>query len=310
MTGSGEVAIRAEGLTKDYGSGRGLFGLDLVVHRGETFGYLGPNGAGKSTTIRLLMGMIQATRGRASIFGLDCRRDAVEVKRHVGYVPGDVPQFGGLRGSEVVSYVGAMRGGVDSARVRELCEAFDLDLHRKFREYSRGNKQKLALVLALMNRPELLILDEPTSGLDPLNQQTFQELVRQATRDGATAFLSSHVLSEVEHICTRVGIIREGHLVGDRTLEELHELRFHTVEAEFTGPVPEEAVRSAAGVGDVRVEGSRLTCTVHGEFAPLLDALRQGHAVNLVSTEPSLESIFLAYYRGTQPDDAATSATT
>ena len=298
-----EIAIRTEGLSKDYGSGRGLFDLDLTVHEGETFGYLGPNGAGKSTTIRLLMGMIHATAGSAAVFGLDCRRDAVEVKRHVGYVPGDVPQFGGLRGNEVVSYVAAMRGGVDPARVRTLCEAFDLDLHRKFREYSRGNKQKLALLLAFMHRPRLLVLDEPTSGLDPLNQQTFQQLVREATRDGATAFLSSHVLSEVEHICTRVGIIRQGRLVGDRTLEELHELRFHSVEVQFSGPVPVEAVRAAAGVDDVRVEGSRLTCTVHGEFAPLLDALRQGHAVNLVSTEPSLESIFLTYYRDS-PHDA------
>lgn len=302
-------AIRTEGLSKDYGNARGLFDLDLVVHRGETFGYLGPNGAGKSTTIRLPMGMIHPTAGGASIFGLDCQGDSVDVKRHVGYVPGDVPQFGGLRGNEVVGYVAGMRGGVDAARVRELCDAFDLDLHRKFREYSRGNKQKLALLLAFMHRPRLLILDEPTSGLDPLNQQTFQQLVRDAVADGATAFLSSHVLSEVEHICTRVGIIRQGHLVGDRTLEELHELRFHSVEVEFSGPIPVDAVRAAPGVDDVRVEGTRLTCTVHGEFAPLLEALRHGHAVNLVSTEPSLESIFLAYYRDKQDESANAAAT-
>ncbi|MBV8909626.1 MAG: ABC transporter ATP-binding protein [Gammaproteobacteria bacterium] len=289
-------AIQTRGLTKDYGAGHGLFGLDLTVNTGEIFGYLGPNGAGKSTTIRLLMGMIHPIRGSATIFGRDCLHDAVEVKRLVGYVPGEVAQFGGLRVREVIAYVGAMRGGVDSGRVGELCERFDLDLRRKFRELSHGNKQKLALVLAFMHRPQLLILDEPTSGLDPLNQQTFYTLVREATRDGATVFLSSHILSEVEHICTRVGIIRAGHLVGDRTIGELHELRYHSVEVEFSGPVPVDAVEAAANVGDVRVDGNRLSCTVHGDFAPLLAALQQGHALNLVSTEPTLESVFLTYY--------------
>ncbi|MBV8083362.1 MAG: ABC transporter ATP-binding protein [Chloroflexi bacterium] len=290
--------MSTDGLTKDYGGGHGLFGLDLSVRDGEVFGYLGPNGAGKSTTIRLLMGLIHPSSGHASILGLDTQRDAVAVKRLVGYVPGEVPQFGGLRGSEVVAYVAGMRGGVDPARVRGLCERFDLDLRRRFREYSHGNKQKLALVLAFMHQPRLLIFDEPTNGLDPLNQQTFHSLVREAARDGATAFLSSHVLSEVEAICTRVGIIRAGHLVGDRSLDEMHELRFHTVDVEFSGAVPADAVRAVANVSEVAVNGSRLTCTVRGDFAPLLTALQQGHVVNLVSSEPSLESIFLTYYSG------------
>ncbi len=214
------AAIRTSALTKDYGAGRGLFELDLQVSPQEVFGYLGPNGAGKTTTIRLLMGMIRPTRGSAHIFGLDCTRDSVEVKRKVGYLPGDIPQFGSLRGGEIVAYLGGMRGGVDRKRVRAIAERFDLDLNRRFRAYSSGNKQKLAIVLAFMHKPDLLILDEPTSDLDPLNQQEFYALLRETRDDGATVFLSSHVLSEVEKVCDRVGIIRAGHLVRVARLEE------------------------------------------------------------------------------------------
>jgi len=219
------AAIRTSSLTKDYGRGRGLFELDLQVAQQEVFGYLGPNGAGKTTTIRVLMGLIRPTAGSAYIFGLDCVRDAVDVKRKVGYLPGDVPQFGSLRGSEVVAYLGGMRGGVDRKVVRALSERFDLDLGRRFREYSSGNKQKLAIVLAFMHRPDLLILDEPTSGLDPLNQQEFYALLRETREAGATIFLSSHVLSEVEHVCDRVGILRAGRLVKVADLEELRRAR-------------------------------------------------------------------------------------
>src|SRR2546429_5931212 len=219
------TAIRTSRLTKDYGAGRGLFDLDLQVAAQEVFGYLGPNGAGKTTTIRMLMGMIRPTSGSAFIFGLDSVRDAVDVKRKVGYLPGDVPQFGSLRGSEVVAYLGGMRGGVDRNVVRALSERFDLDLGRRFREYSSGNKQKLAIVLAFMHRPDLLILDEPTSGLDPLNQQEFYALLRETREAGATIFLSSHVLSEVEHVCDRVGIIRDGRLVRVAQLDQLRRAR-------------------------------------------------------------------------------------
>ncbi|HKF19649.1 MAG TPA: ABC transporter ATP-binding protein, partial [Candidatus Dormibacteraeota bacterium] len=199
--GSDEAAaVRTSGLSRDYGAGRGLFDLDIEVRTGEVFGYLGPNGAGKTTTIRLLMGLARPTRGSASIFGLDCQSQAVEVKRHVGYVAGEPPQFGALRGREVIAYLGAMAGGVDHAHVKQLSERLELDLSRRFREYSTGNKKKLVLVVAFMHRPRLLILDEPTSGLDPLNQQEFYDMVREARQDGATVFLSSHVLSEVEHI--------------------------------------------------------------------------------------------------------------
>jgi ABC-2 type transport system ATP-binding protein len=291
-------AIRTSKLSKDYGLGRGLFELDLEVAPQEVFGYLGPNGSGKTTTIRLLMGMIRATSGSAHVFGLDCRRDSVAVKRKVGYLPGDVPQFGSLRGKEVVAYLGGMRGGAEPKVVRSIAERFDLDLSRRFRELSSGNKQKLAILLAFMHRPELLILDEPTRGLDPLNQQEFYALLREARDGGATVFLSSHILSEVEHVCDRVGIIRAGRLARVALLEELRHIRVHRVELELSpdSKVPEEAIRSAAGVEAVTVTGQRVTCTVRGSFEPLLKAIKDARVIDLVSTEPSLEEIFLSYY--------------
>ena|SRR5438105_842673 len=291
-------AIRTSGLTKDYGAGRGLFDLGLQVAPQEVFGYLGPNGSGKTTTIRLLMGMIRPTSGTGHIFGLDCFREAVEVKRKVGYLPGDVPQFGSLRGREVVAYLGGMRGGVDQRAVRALAERFDLDLSRRFREYSSGNKQKLAIVIAFMHMPDLLILDEPTSSLDPLNQQEFYALLREARDGGATIFLSSHVLSEVEHVCDRVGIIRDGRLVRVAQLDELRRIRVHRVEIEFAEEtvVPEAQIRGADGVEDVSVTGGRVTCTVRGGFEALIRAIRDANVVDFVSTEPSLEEIFLSYF--------------
>ena len=291
------AAVQTAGLTKDYGRNRGLFDLDLEVDEGEVFGFLGPNGAGKTTTIRLLMGLIHQTRGSATIFGLDIHRQAVEVKRHVGYVPGELPQFGGLRGAEIVAYMAGLRGAVDDKLVAEICERLDLDLGQRFREYSRGNKQKLAIVLGFMHRPRLLILDEPTGGLDPLNQQEFYGICRQAREDGSTVFLSSHILSEVEHISDRVGIIRSGRLIKTARLHELHEIRFHQVEIEFAGPVPLEQIRAAAGVDRVEAEGQVVRCIVRGSFQPLMKALSAGEVVNFVSHEPSLEEVFLTYYR-------------
>ena len=298
------AAVATSRLSKDYGVGRGLFDLDLVVSAQEVFGYLGPNGAGKTTTIRCLMGMIRPTSGAAHIFGLDCRRDAVAVKRKVGYLPGDMPQFGSLRGKEVVAYLGGMRRGADPKVVRSIAERFDLDLGRRFREYSSGNKRKLGILLAFMHQPDLLILDEPTSGLDPLNQQEFYSLLREARDRGATVFLSSHILSEVEHVCDKVGIIRSGRLVKVAELEDLRHIRLHRVEMELApdSAVPEMQIRSAAGVEDVTVVDHVVTCTVRGSFEPLLEAIRDAHVTNMVSTEPSLEEVFLSYYsEGPEP---------
>jgi ABC-2 type transport system ATP-binding protein len=294
-------AIRTEGLTKDFGSGRGLFDLHLDVHEGEVFGYLGPNGAGKTTTIRLLMGSIHPAAGSASIFGLDCQRQAVEVKHHVGYVPGELPQFGGLRGSEIVAYMAGLRGGVDGRWVAQICERFSLDLGRRFREYSRGNKQKLAILLGFMHRPRLLILDEPTGGLDPLNQQAFYDMCREVKNEGATVFLSSHILSEVEHVSDRIAILRAGRLVRTAALRDLHDIRFHQVELEFNGEVPAAAIRAATGVDRVEVENHRVHCIVRGSFDPLIKAVCGSEILSFSSHEPSLEEVFLTYYRDASP---------
>jgi ABC-2 type transport system ATP-binding protein len=291
------VAVRTEGLSKDYGESRGLFDLGLEVSAGEVFGYLGPNGSGKTTTIRLLMDMIRPTRGRAEIFGVDCHADPVAVKRMVGYLPGETPQWGGLRGKDIVGYVAGLRGGVDPARVRSLTDRLDLDLGRRYREYSSGNKRKLGLVLAFMHPSRLLVLDEPTNGLDPLIQQEFYRLVEEAGAEGTTVFLSSHVLSEVERACQRVGILRRGRLVQVAGLDELHHLRYHSLEADFAGEVPAAAVRAVAGVEGVSVEDHHLSCTVHGGFGPLLQVLGREQVLNLVTHEPTLEDVFLAYFR-------------
>jgi ABC-2 type transport system ATP-binding protein len=291
------AAIEASGLTKDYGNGRGIFDLDFRVNEGEVFGYLGPNGAGKTTTIRLLMGLIHPSRGSARIFGLDCDGDSVAVKRRVGYCPGELPQFGGWRGTEIVAYVAGLRGDVQDASIRALTERLDLDLSRRYREYSHGNKQKLALVLAFMHRPALAILDEPTTGLDPLHQQEFYGIVRDARAAGATLFVSSHVLSEVEHICDRIGIVREGRLVTVSRLEELVGMRAFHVEIEFADEAPVERLRSVEGLEQLEVTDHRATGLLRGSFEPLMAAIAGRRVTGFTSREPSLEEIFLTYYR-------------
>ena len=290
-------AIVTQGLTKDYGNGRGIFDLDLSIAEGEVFGFLGPNGAGKTTTIRLLMGLIHATRGGARIFGLDCDRDAVAVKRKVGYCPGELPQFGGWRGSEIVAYVAGLRGDVKDAAITALATRLDLDLGRKYREYSHGNKQKLALILAFMHQPALVILDEPTTGLDPLVQQEFYGIVRDARTIGATIFISSHVLSEVEHVCDRVGIVREGHLATVSALEDLVGMRAFRVEIDFADQVPVDRLKRVEGLDQLVVTDHRATALLRGTFEPLMAAVAGTRVVGFTSREPSLEEIFLTYYR-------------
>ena len=259
------------------------------------------------------MDLIRATSGTATIFGLDSHRDAVEVKKLVGYVPGELPNFGGLRGRQVVAYMAGLRGGqIDDAVIEDICTRFNLDLGQRFREYSRGNKQKLAILLGFMHRPRLLILDEPTGGLDPLNQQEFNNLVREARDRGATFFLSSHILSEVEHVCDRVGIIRAGRQVRVARLDELHDIRFHQVTILFAGDPPVMAIKAAEGVDRVEVEDHRVNLIVRGTFEPLIKAIADAHVVNVTSHEPSLEEIFLTYYRGdgAAPDEAKAESAT
>jgi ABC-2 type transport system ATP-binding protein len=291
------TAIETKGLTKDYGAGHGIFDLDLTVQESEVFGYLGPNGAGKTTTIKLLMGLIHATRGSANILGLDTDRDSVALKHRIGYVPGELPQFGGWRGSEIVAYISGLRGDVADNEVEAVAKRLDLDLGRKYREYSHGNKQKLALLLAFAPKPALLILDEPTSGLDPLHQQEFYGLVRDARARGATIFISSHVLSEVEHVCDRVGIVREGHLATVGQLDQLAGMRAHRIEIVFADLPPVERIRAIPGFEQVAVEDHRVSGMFRGNFEPLLAALASSRVTKFESREPSLEEIFLGFYK-------------
>ncbi len=290
------IAIQTQGLSKRYGRQFALKGLDLTVVEGEVLGCLGPNGAGKTTTIRLLLGLIRPTAGHATIFGLDAQLHAPEVHRRLAYVPGDANLWPGLTGRETLDLLGSVHGRVDKRYRDELIERFDFDLSKKVRSYSKGNRQKLILIAALMTRADLLLLDEPTSGLDPLMEQGFRECVREAKRAGQTIFLSSHILSEVEALCDRVAILRLGELLEIGTLAEMRHLSALSVEATFDGPPPD--LRGVAGVSAVEIDGERLRCQVSGSIEPLLRALASARVRDLLSTKPSLEELFLAYYGG------------
>lgn len=290
-------AIRTLGLTKSYGERRGIFDLDLEVRQGEIFGFLGPNGAGKTVTIRLLLDLIRPQSGRAEVFGLDSRRDAVAVHRQVGYLPGELALEPRLTGRQVLTYLANLRGGVEWSFVEQLAGRLELNLEQRFGEYSRGNKQKVGLVQAFMHRPRLLVLDEPTGGLDPLHQETVMELVREARDErGSTVFFSSHILSEVQSLCERVGFIREGRLVQLGSVDELPGMNSYTVEAGLGEPLPPETISSIDGVSNVKVDGSSLSCTVGGDMAPLIQALASHQPHRLVSREPNLSEVFLHLY--------------
>jgi len=294
----GSTAIHAAGLSKDYGGVHALQDLDLTVAEGEVFGYLGPNGAGKTTTIRLLLGLARPSRGRAEIFGLDCQRQTVQAHRRLAYVAGEASLWPSLTGTETLHLLGRVQGRVDAAYRDELVGRFDLDPGKKVRAYSKGNRQKLILIAALMARPALLLLDEPTAGLDPLMEQTFRACVQEARDRGQTVFLSSHILSEVEALCDRMGILRAGVLVETGTLAQLRHLSARTVEATFDGSVPD--LSRVPGVSSVEVTGRVLRCQVRGSVEPLLKVLAAAGVHELLSREPSLEELFLAHY-GAEP---------
>ncbi|MGE5131783.1 MAG: ABC transporter ATP-binding protein [Gemmatimonadota bacterium] len=294
----GPPAIVCEGLTKDYGGGRGVFGLDLTVARGEVFGFIGPNGAGKTTTIRLLMDLIRPTRGRAAVLGLDAAAGSRAIKRRAGYLPGELPQFPGVSAGYIIGMLAGLRGGVDPRRISALAERFQLDLSRKYDDLSHGNKQKVGLIQAFMHEPDLLVLDEPTIGLDPLMQREFRGLVQESAARGGTIFLSSHVLSEVELICDRIGLIRSGRLLQVGSLADFRALRIHRVEAVFTGQLSEADLGQIPGVSEPHVEDHHLTCAVRGPVAPLLASLFTAGVIELDSHELSLEEVFLAEFEG------------
>ncbi len=287
-------AIWTEQLSKRYGSTVALDSLDLEVREGEVYGYLGPNGAGKTTTIRLLLGLHRASSGRAELFGVDCWQNPVAAHRRVAFVAGEPFLWPSLTAAETLEFLGRLHGGTDRVYRHDLVERFELDLSKKVRALSKGNRQKVQLIAALATRADLLLFDEPTSGLDPLMEKAFRDTVQEAKDRGQTVFLSSHILSEVEALCDRVGILRAGKLVDQGTLAELRHLSAHTVEATFEGPAPE--LPTLRGVTVTPAGPSRLRFEVAGEIGPLIDALA-GHRVGtLTSREPSLEEIFLHHY--------------
>jgi ABC-2 type transport system ATP-binding protein len=283
-----------EGLSKRYGTVDALKDLCLELAEGEVLGYLGPNGAGKTTTIRLLLGLIRPTSGRAEIFGLDCHRQPVEAHRRLAYVPGEANLWPGLTGAETLHLLGRVQGRVDKAYRDTLIARFELDADKKVRAYSKGNRQKVLLIAALMCRPDLLILDEPTSGLDPLMEQAFRHCVREAKERGQTVFLSSHIMSEVEALCDRVAILRSGRLVETGTLVEMRHLSAVTVEATFAGAIPDLSV--VPGVSSIRADGRVVRLEVSGSIKPLLKVLAASDVSEVLSREPSLEELFLGLY--------------
>ena len=293
-----DPAIQTNGLSKDYGSGNGLFELDLEVEHGEIFGFLGPNGAGKSTTMRLLLDQIAPTAGSATVLGLDCRDQSLEVRRRVGFLPGDFALYPKLTGREMLDYLARLRGGVDAAVRDQLADRFRAQLDRPVQELSTGNRQKLGLIQAFMHEPELLILDEPIVGLDPLVQQSFHALLDDVVATGRTVFLSSHTLSEVERIADRVAILRRGRLVVVDSLESLHSVAVRQLEIEFAGEAPPvEQFRSVPGVGDATMQGSHLLVSFKGSADPLVKALAIHEVRSIRSRDDDLEEIFLNYYR-------------
>ncbi|MEY2472415.1 MAG: polyether ionophore transport system ATP-binding protein [Actinomycetota bacterium] len=290
------AVIHTEALTKRYGNVDALHELTLDVDDGEVLGFLGPNGAGKTTTIRLLLGLIRPTSGRAELFGMHAERDAVEIHKRVAFVPGEAALWPALTGEEILHLLANVHGSVDEEYRTQLVARFDFDPTKKARAYSKGNRQKIALIAAFASRADLLILDEPTIGLDPLMEQQFRDVLRDAKARGQTVFLSSHILSEVEAVADRVAILRAGRLVESGTLDELRIASAVSVEITFSAKPP--SLRNVDGVRDVVVDGNTARCRVTGPIQPLLDALHGHNVVEMLSREPSLEELFLAHYGG------------
>ena len=297
-----QPAIRTQGLTKHYGTVEALIDLDLDVVPGEVFGFLGPNGAGKTTTIRTLLDEIRPTAGTASILGLDCRRDSVAIRRRIGYVPGDLAMYPSLTGRDTLTYFANLRGGVDWAYVGELAERLGADLAKKVGDLSSGNRQKIGLIQAFMNRPDVLIMDEPSSGLDPLVQREFHTMMREVAAEGRTVFLSSHTLSEVQRVADRVGILRHGRLIALESVAEMRSKAIRQVVFEFGSPVDPAVFDGVPGVRSVEATERRTVLSFDGKMAALLKIAEQHDVLDVTTEEADLEEIFLTYYR----DEAVT----
>ncbi len=297
--------IRTEGLTKRFGRFTALDHLTITVERGEVYGFLGPNGAGKTTAIRALLGLARPSAGTARVFGHDAWAEREEAHRHLAFVPGEFAPWPTLRGAEVLDLLGALHGGYDRGLRDDLCERFEFDPSKKGREYSKGNRQKIALIAAFMVQPDLLVLDEPTSGLDPLMEIAFRDCVGAARANGQTVFLSSHILSEVEAVCDRVAILRTGRLVEVGTLDDLRRLNTRDVVITFAGTPPElDELRALAGVADVVQDGRQVTLRFKGAANDLIRALARHDLSDLDIREPSLEEVFLTFYGEHEPSAA------
>jgi len=300
---SSDSVVHTEELTKYYGKRRGIIGVSLDVKPGEVFGYLGPNGAGKTTTIRTLLGLLQPSSGSATVLGHDIVRHSLEIRRSIGYLPGELNTYDNMTGADFLRYLGHLRSGVDWAFVEQLADRLNCETSPRIGTLSHGNRQKLGLVQAFMSRPSLLILDEPTMGLDPLMQQEFYHMLAEVREDGRTVFLSSHIMPEVERVCDRVAIIREGVVVTIEDIATLKSRALRRLEIHFGEPVNPEKFRNVDGVRDVTVQDSVLSCTVSGDLDALVKAAAESHVINVVSQEPSLEEIFLTYYQGADNAD-------
>jgi len=293
-----QITVHTEGLTKHYGSVEALVDLDLDVHAGEVFGFLGPNGAGKTTMIRTILDEIRPTAGTASILGMDSHAESVEIRRHMGYVPGDLAMYPNLTGRDTLTYFANLRGGVDWSYVDELADRLDADLSKKVGDLSSGNRQKVGLIQAFMNRPEVLIMDEPSSGLDPLIQREFQVMMRDVVSEGRTVFLSSHTLSEVQRVADRVGIIRHGRLIALEAVASLRSKAIRRVDLTFDAPVDRAVFEQVPGVREAEVENHHVVLSFDGHMASLLEAASDGRTlVDITTQEADLEEIFLTYYR-------------
>jgi ABC-2 type transport system ATP-binding protein len=293
-----QITIHTEGLTKHYGAVEALVGLDLGVRSGEVFGFLGPNGAGKTTTIRTMLDEIRPTAGTATILGMDSHAQSVEIRRHIGYVPGDLAMYPNLTGRDTLTYFANLRGGVDWSYVDQLAERLEADLSKKVGDLSSGNRQKVGLIQAFMNRPEVLIMDEPSSGLDPLMQREFQLMMREVAEEGRTVFLSSHTLSEVQRVADRVGIIRQGRLIAVESVAGLRSKAIRTVNLFFDEKVDAEVFRPLPGVREVTVTDHHVTLSFDGQMETLLKVVTSRYSLLDITThEADLEEIFLTYYR-------------
>ncbi len=291
-----EPAIELTGVVKDYGRTRALAGIDLTVERGRIFGFLGPNGAGKTTAIRILLDLIRPTAGVARVLGFDSQRDAIDVRKRAGYLPGDLRMYDGLRGEEFLDFIDSFRPEKRDLKYRrELLARLGLDPVKRIRALSKGNRQKLGLIQALMHRPELLILDEPTSGLDPLVQEEVARILEDAVADGRTVFFSSHVLPEVERLSQSVAIIREGRIVAVEDVARLKNRSMHVIEVTFGSPPP-AGLFALPGVRELRRDGNMVHLQASGGIDAVIKAMARYEVVDIRTEQPNLEDVFLAYY--------------